>query len=209
MACTLIPFYRIQFHIVLIHFRHLHHNIVSINGIVAYALVAVTAVIVVGVDSNKNTAQREPIVCRSSPPSCVRMLLMVVRIRLQCGWTFDYYFIAGPALLRSLQPFDFVVIVRICGSRKFIQSSVRLSVRPSIHLYFPCALDRCTPNIDNSTQSSVSMLLIAKQTRFVLAENPFLDAVVAGPNTNSSNKINRMRYSQARHCRTRFLCERE
>lgn len=48
-----------------IHFRHLHHNIVSINGIAAYALVAVTAVIVVGVDSNKNAAQREPIVCRS------------------------------------------------------------------------------------------------------------------------------------------------
>lgn len=124
-TCTLNPFYRIQFHIVLIHFRHLHHNIVSINEESSATLVlvvtAVVVVVVFGVDIIKIRRNANQ--------------MLAARIWLQCGWIFDYYFIAGPCRCGGVSGCSSLLLLFVCVSRKSIQPSVRASIHPCI---YPC-----------------------------------------------------------------------
>lgn len=142
-TCTLNPFYRIQFHIVLIHFRHLHHNIVSINGRVAYAGAVATAVLVVvvvvvfGVDIIKIRRNAN------------QFSLFVLRV---FGYNADGFLmiISLPVLRVVAAVFQAVCFCCYCSSaaleNSFNHPFDRPTVHASIHLHFPCALDRCTQN---------------------------------------------------------------
>lgn len=72
---------------------------------------------------NKNTAQREPI-----------LSLCAARVWLQCGWIFDDYFIAGPPrCCCGVSGRLLLLLLFVCGTRKFIQPSVRSFDRPCIY----------------------------------------------------------------------------